>query len=140
MADLRSTTRSFYESMSSGADLDAMMERFVADDFVEHEAMPPGIEGSGRDAARQVFEMMLSAFPDFRVEIHDLIEEGDKVAARVEFIGTHQGTFMGVPPSGNQMRIQVMDILQFRDDVVIAHWGLMDTASLMAQLGAGEGP
>lgn len=136
MGDLKGLARGLYDGSAAGADLDATIDRYIADDFVEYEELPPGIEGSGKEAGRQMFAMMHAAFPDFRAEIHDLLEDGDKVAARVDFVGTHQGEFMGIPPSGNQMRVQVLDILQFRDDKVIAHWGLMDTATLMAQIGA----
>lgn len=136
MGDLKGLARGLYDGSAAGADLDATIDRYIADDFVEYEELPPGIEGSGKEAGRQMFAMMHAAFPDFRAEIHDLLEDGDKVAARVDFVGTHQGEFMGIPPSGNQMRVQVLDILQFRDDKVIAHWGLMDTAALMAQIGA----
>lgn len=137
MADLKAVARGLYEAMAAGADTDAMLERYTAADFVEHEEVPPGIDGSGRDIPRQMFEMMHAAFPDFRVEVHDLIEEGDKVAARVEFLGTHNGEFMGILPTGNEVRVPVFDILLMRDGKVAEHWGAMDMAGLMAQIGAG---
>ena len=122
MGELKATARGLYEGLAGGADLDALMERYIAADFVEHEEVPPGIEGSGGDIPRQLFGMMQAAFPDFRVEVHDLLEEGDKVAARVEFVGTHKAEFMGIPPSGNEVRIPVFDLFQIRDERVVAHW------------------
>ena len=140
MPGLKDMARGLYEGSAAGADLDATIERYIADDFVEHEEMPPGMEGSGKEAGRQLFAMMHAAFPDFRIEVLDLVEEGDKVAAMVEFTGTHEGEFMGIPPSGNKMRMKVFDLLQFRDGKAIAHWGLTDTAAMMAQLGAPPAP
>jgi predicted ester cyclase len=52
------------------------------------------------------------------------------------FSGTHQGDFMGIPASGNHVAWDVIEILQFRDDQVIARWGVMDIAGAMAQTGA----
>ena len=42
---------------------------------------------------------------------------------------------MGMPASRNQVAWNAIDILQFRDDKVVAHWGVMDMASAMAQMG-----
>ena len=124
MPGLKEIARGLYEGSAAGADLDATIERYIADDFVEHEEMPPGMEGSGKEAGRQMFGMMHAAFPDFRIEV----------------LGTHEGEFMGIPPSGNTMRMKVFDLLQFRDGKAIAHWGLTDTAAMMAQLGAPPAP
>jgi hypothetical protein len=65
-----------------------------------------------------------------------MLQDGDKVAVRATFSGTQQGEFMGVPASGNGVEWAVIDILQFRDDKVVAHWGVMDLAGAMAQMGA----
>jgi predicted ester cyclase len=43
---------------------------------------------------------------------------------------------MGVPASGNSVEWSVIDILQFRDDKAVAHWGVMDLAAAMAQMSA----
>ena len=49
-----------------------------------------------------VHQMTVTAMPDFRADIEDLIGEGDKVVARLTFRGTHTGgEFMGIPPNGN---------------------------------------
>jgi len=74
---------------------------------------------------------------DFRADVHDLLQEGDKVVARVSFVATHTGEFMGVPASGNPVNIDAIDILQFRGDLCVAHWGIMDMAGALAQMGAG---
>ena len=86
---------------------------------------------------RQLFKLMHAAITDFHVDVHDLLQDGDKVVARVSFVGTHTGEFMGVPARGNPLDIKAIDILQFRGDQVVAHWGVMDMADVLAQMGAG---
>ena len=72
-----------------------------------------------QETPRKLFKMMLAAFPDIRAEVHELLQDGDKVVARATFSGTHQGEFMGVPASGNPVRWDVIDILEFRDDTAL---------------------
>jgi steroid delta-isomerase-like uncharacterized protein len=125
MADYKALAQQMYDSM---------VDRYMAEDFVEHEAIP-GMDAT-RDTPRQMFAMLFAAMPDFRTTVHDMLQEGDKVAVRATFSGTHQGDFMGVPASGNKVEWAVIDILQFRGDKAVAHWGVMDMAAAMAQMGA----
>jgi len=134
MTDYKALTQDMFDSMVGDADVDVMIDRFMAEDFVEHEAIP-GMDAT-RETPRQLFKMLLAAFPDFRATVQELLQDGDKVVVRATFSGTHQGEFMGVPASGNQIEWNVIDILQFRDDKVVAHWGVMDMAAAMAQMGA----
>lgn len=137
MADLKQLLQSLYDSMGSGGDIDTLIDTYFAEDFVEHETIP-GM-GNTRETPRQMFKMTQAAFPDFRVTVHDMIQEGDKVVARATFSGTHKGDFMGVPASGNEVNIKVLDICQFEDGKMTNHWGLMDVPGMMEQMGV-EGP
>lgn len=68
--------------------------------------------------------------------MQDLLQDGDKVAARVSFVGTHTGEFTGVPASGKPVDINAIDTLRFRGGQCVAHWGVMDMA-VLSQMGAG---
>ena len=126
------TMRSAYERISAG-DIAGFGE-LVADDFVEHEGgpgLPPTKEGT-----LEFFGLLLAAFPDMRMDIEDLIASEDKIVARVKVTATHQGEFMGVPPKGARVEIQLIDIMRFDDaGLVCEHWGVTDMLSLMQQLG-----
>ena len=134
MADLKALAQGMYDEMNSGSDVDALIDKYFAEDFVEHEEIP-GLEDNTREVPRQLFKMVQAAFPDFRMRAEDLIQEGDKVVARFTFSGTHKGEFMGVPASGNEINFNGIDILQFRGDKAVAHWGVMDMAAMMEQMG-----
>ncbi len=133
MSDVnRQLTQRFYEAVNSG-DLDTAME-LVADDFVDHEefaGMP-----SNRDGVRQFFELFRSAFPDLRMNAHQIVCEDDLVAVRGSMTGTHQGEFMGMQATGRRMEIQAMDLVRVRDGQAVEHWGLTDAMTMMQQLGA----
>lgn len=115
----------------------SVVDELVSPDFVEHEVIP-GIP-SGREGTRQMFAMVLAAFPDFKGTIDDLIAEGDKVVLRWTWTGTQQGEFLGLPPSGKRMSIGVIDIIQFSNGKAVAHWGQSDMMGLMQQLGPASG-
>jgi steroid delta-isomerase-like uncharacterized protein len=54
----------------------------------------------GRANYRAACEVLWAGFPDVRIEVHDLVAEGDRVVVRYTERGTHLGDFMGIPPSG----------------------------------------
>ena len=134
MSDYKALAQAMFGAIASGGDVDAAVDKYMAEDFIEHEEIP-GMDHT-RDTPRQLFTMMQSAITDFHVDVHDLLQEGDKVVARVSFVGTHTGDFMGVPASGNTVDIKAIDILQFRGDQCVAHWGVMDMAGALTQMGA----
>src|SRR3954462_3637674 len=109
--DNKTAARRFYAEVNAG-NLD-IVDELVADDFVEHEEFP-GIEPT-KEGVRQFFGMFRAAFPDLNMEPHEVVAEDNLVTARVTFTGTHQGDFMGVPPSGKQIEVQAIDMLRIRD-------------------------
>jgi predicted ester cyclase len=77
----------------------------------------------------------LAAFPDFRAEIHDLLADRDLVVTRKTFHGTHDGGFMGIPPTGKQVAFDVIDIVRYENGRLAEHWNVVDQLGLMQQLG-----
>ena len=135
--DHEATMRRLYELISTG-DIDGFGDH-VADDFVEHEETP-GFEPS-KEGVKQMFRMYRAAFPDLHMEAEDVLASGDKVVARVRATGTHQGEFMGMPATGKNVDVQVIDIMRFGEDgLVREHWGLFDALGMMQQLGAIPAP
>jgi len=130
--------RQFIDEIFNQGNMSAVDE-LVAPDFVEHEELPPGIP-TDREGVKQLTLMLRSAFPDFKATIEDMLAEGDKVVVRMTWRGTHKGEFMGIPATGKSVSIGVIDIVRFSEDKFVEHWGLMDNASMMQQLGAVPAP
>jgi predicted ester cyclase len=78
----------------------------------------------------------VEAFPDLRLTVEDIFCEGDMVAARVAFRGTHRGEFQGIPPTGKEVAFSSIEIDRMVDGKVAEHWFEMDLLGLMGQLGA----
>ena len=130
--DNAKTMRRTYELINAG-DLTGFAD-LVADNFVEHQG------GLGFPTTKQgmldFFRGLLAAFPDFRMNVEDLIADGDKTVARVRITGTHQAEFMGVPATGRVVDVELIDIMRFdATGRVWEHWGVADLLSLMQQLG-----
>ena len=77
----------------------------------------------------------ISAFPDSYVTIDDMIAEGDRVATKKTFKGTHTGALNGIPPTGNHVSIQYVDIMRVRKGQIVEHWLSMDQLTFVQQLG-----
>jgi steroid delta-isomerase-like uncharacterized protein len=130
--DHAATMRSTYERINAG-DIGGFGD-LVAHDFVEHQG-GPGFPAT-KEGTLDFFRSLRAAFPDMQMNIEDLIADGDKTVARVMVTGTHQGEFMGVPPTGTRVGVQLIDIMRFDGGgLVCEHWGVADMLSLMQQLG-----
>ena len=125
--------RRFVDEVQSRGNIDAIDE-LCAPEFVNHSA-PPGVP-SNCEGIKQVTAVFRRAFPDSYFTIEDMIAEGDEVATRKTFHGTHQGEFMGIPPTGQQVSIGLIDIVRIVDGRVVEHWSMGDNLGMMQQLGA----
>jgi steroid delta-isomerase-like uncharacterized protein len=86
------------------------------------------------DAYKQFVNAVYEGLPDLHHEIEDMIAEGDRVAMRVTDSGTHNGVFMGVPPTGNKVTVSAMAIFRLAEGKIVEGWEEMDMQNLMQQL------
>lgn len=108
---------------------DVLFEIFKPD-FIEHQyGLHPTIEGMVGD-----IQFLHKAFPDFNLTVEDMAANGDMVWARMVARGTNLGGFMG-PPNGKSFEITVMDVVRFKDDKIVEHWGSPDRFAMLHQLG-----
>ena len=92
--------------------------------------------------ARRWIAPFLASFPDARMEVVELIAEGDAVVGRFRCSGTHLGPWRGHAPTGRRFeRIDETYIFRFRDGRIAQAWGLEDTLRRLEQLGLhGDSP
>jgi steroid delta-isomerase-like uncharacterized protein len=76
------------------------------------------------------------AFPDVRIEVRDLVCEGDKVSAWLTYAGTHQGQFAGVPATGKKVRFAAWDLMRIDGEQIVELTMYCDLFTLMNQVRA----
>ncbi len=123
--------RRFYEEVVNRKCLDAL-DDLVAASYVSH-ALPA--RSSGRQGLRTLICSFLAAFPDARVSVDDQVADGDQVIARLTFRGTQMAQFHGIPPLGQPVTVQIVEIARFQDGRCIERWGGLDQFSFWQQLG-----
>src|ERR1043165_1907584 len=78
------------------------IDQLIHPDYINHSF--PGSAGPG--GMQQAVQLFLDGFPDMDIRIDQMIEEGDTVATRGRWTGTHTGSFMGIPASGKPISIE----------------------------------
>jgi predicted ester cyclase len=87
-------------------------------------------------AARRWVAPFRASFPDFSMDIVELVAEGDTVVGRFRCSGTHLGTWLGHQPTGRRFE-NVDEVYFFRveDGRIASAWGIEDTPARLRQLG-----
>lgn len=91
----------------------------------------PGVAG-----LREHYTQLLKGIPDLRVNVEDIIAQGEKVAHRFTFTGTHRGELLNLPPTGNQISASGMQINLFSAGKCVEVWSVHDTYRFLTQIGA----
>jgi steroid delta-isomerase-like uncharacterized protein len=90
---------------------------------------------SGPAGYLEIINMMRSGFPDIQWTLEEMIAEGDNIVARYTMRGTHQGAFMGVPPTGKKIAVQALNIYRFSNGQILEELGQPDLLGLLQQIG-----
>jgi C-1 hydroxylase len=114
-------------------DDEATLRAVVGDDMVSHGALGDvhGADGFVGIMLRNV----RGGFPDVRVELVSLIEEGDMLSFRLDGSGTHLGPFLGVAPTGRVTRIRGIHHVKVRDHRIVEHWQGPDILAMLVDMG-----
>ena len=132
MADLAALARRINDEVLSQGKVE-VIDELIADDFVEHQAMP-GMP-SGKEALKAFTEMFRAAFPDLKVETVATAVDGDEVWIHSIMTGTHKGEFNGIAPTGKKVSVEMFDRVRTRDGKAVEHWGVSNDLGMMTQLG-----
>jgi len=131
----KTTFKRFHDAINSG-DPDVVSK--TIDEIVEPDVLirtPLPVGGTGAAALKQAMAMLHHAFPNLHVTIEDMIAEDDKVVGRNALTGTHQGHYMGVPPTGKSVTYNEIFIFRFANGRIAETWGVVDVFSQLQQLG-----
>jgi steroid delta-isomerase-like uncharacterized protein len=129
--------RRFVEEAFNEGNLDVADEVY-ASGFVSHE--PAGPVERGPEYVKQFVGTYRSAFPDGHTTVEDVIAEGDEVAYRWRFRGTHRGELMGIAPTGKVVAITGITVDRISGGRIEEEWNNFDQLGVLRQLGAVPGP
>jgi steroid delta-isomerase-like uncharacterized protein len=129
--------RRFFEEVWNKGNL-SVVDELLAPNFIDHN-QPPGFP-RGLKGYKASVNMFRSAFPDIQFTFDQILAEGDRLAIRQTVRGTHQGDFMGIPPTGKQVTLGSMTFFHLQDGKVIERWGISEIPGLLQQLGASQLP
>jgi len=124
--------RGFVDEVITQGNIEAA-DQYVWEDVVEQVPLPG--QGSGLEGLKDILRAMRAGFPDLVFSIQEQITEGDKVASRFEWTGTHRGEFLGIPATGRPVCVWGMVIDRLEDGRIKETRIIMDTLGLMGQLG-----
>lgn len=127
--DNKAAVRDCFENAAQG-NFDAL-DAIVSPDYVLHPEEIRGVAG-----LTEVVQRYRSALAGLNVTIDHQFTEGDYVATRYTIRGKHEGELMGTPPTGNDVEFTGVTISRCRDGKLVEEWEIVDTISLLGQVGA----
>jgi predicted ester cyclase len=116
----------------------ALVRRLVHEVVTQHnpDVLDQVAEGQFARLARRWISPFQNAFPDFHMEIVDLIGEGETVVAHFKCSGTHQGQWLGAAPTGRRFEnVDEIYIFHVRDGKLSSAIGVEDNLTRLRQLG-----
>jgi steroid delta-isomerase-like uncharacterized protein len=130
MRELEALYRRIVDELWRRGDPSAV-DRYFTEDYAGHDPLFPR---RGRQQLREVVQRYRSAITGLRYEVHDVLVDGDRVAARWTVTGRHTGPLFGIAGTGRPLEVNGMSINRFRDGQIAEAWLFNDTLSLLRQL------
>jgi steroid delta-isomerase-like uncharacterized protein len=90
----------------------------------------------GWEAAGERLEELRTAFPDFRIDIEDMLVDGYRVVNRLTMTGTHEGTFQGIPPTHRKVNTTGLALFEVKDGKIVEQWSEWNMVAVLGQIGA----
>ena len=130
--------RMYIEQILTAGNMD-VLEMVIARSFVGHTPIQPdGVQG--REGLLKRRAHAKEAFPDGRFEIEEMIEDGDRVAVRYTFTGTHAGPYAGGAATGQVITGQRLEIYRLHDGQIVEAWSQGDYLGMLQTIGAIDAP
>ena len=112
---------------------EAALDDLLTEGVLDNNPIPgqePGVAGF-----KQWMRYVRTAFPDVHVTVEDTLSQGDRVAGRVTWRGTHEGPLAGVAASGKPVQFTAIHIVRFENGKAAEWWGVADLLGALQQIG-----
>lgn len=112
----------------------AELGKYIDSNYVDHTPDPgqkPGLAGLVENMT-----MFRAGFPDFKMEVLNLVSEGDVMAGHIRVTGTCANDMMGPGMKGKKIDVEGMDLIKFnKEGKCVERWGFWQEKKMMQQLG-----
>jgi predicted ester cyclase len=113
----------------------AIVRRYIDELNARNVRIVDELVGEGlREIVLDGYRRKTEAFPDYRVEIDDMISEGDQVMVEWTHTGTHRGDYDGVAPTGRTITGHIISVYRVIDGRIVDARGVWDRAEMWEQL------
>lgn len=136
-AENKQVIRAFIEDVINQGQFNRA-DALVRENFLELDPLPG--QRQGREGLKEVIAGLRTAFPDMHWVVDEMIAEDDKVCTRFTWSGTHRDVFLGIPATGRHVTVKGVVIDLLSGGRMAESRILMDTLSLMQQLGVIPAP
>ncbi len=102
-----------------------------------HALHDPNVSGSavGPEAYKRQVTRFITAFPDLRLTIEDIVGENEKLAVAWTISGTHRGEFMGITATNKKVSVDGITINHIVNAKIMDSYISWDAWGMMQQLG-----
>ena len=111
----------------------ASFEELMDPAFINHSA-PPSADNGPNGMLNTFNNILRPALEGLTVDIHRQVAEGDIVTTHKTVRGVHRGPLLGIAPTGQEVRIDVMDMVRIRAGKYLEHWGVNTLGAVIASL------
>ncbi|MDR3574106.1 MAG: ester cyclase [Anaerolineaceae bacterium] len=111
----------------------AVVDEIISTDWVNIDPSLPPLKG--REGAKQLVSMFRTAFPDLKGGLEDMVAEGNRVAGRFSFTGTHKGDLMGIKPTSKHVTLTGTGIFQIENGKLLKNQVNFDSLGMLQQIG-----
>ncbi len=122
--------RRFFEELDQGNF--SILDELVAEEYEQHSILGAP---QGREGVRSFFKAFTISFPDLRIDVREVVAEGDRVFLRAVTSGTWKGEWMGKAPNGKRFEIAEFDEFRMKEGMIVEHWDALDTGKMARDLG-----
>jgi ketosteroid isomerase-like protein len=129
----KSVVRRLFDELWNKGNLQ-VADEIIAPTYQHHDASTPDL-GKGPESEKKRVTLYRNAFHDFRLNMEDLLADGETVVARWSCRGVHKGELNGIAPTGKQFAITGVTIARFSNGKVVEGFVNWDALGLMRQLG-----
>lgn len=131
-SEIESVERAFIERVWNGREYDYIDETH-ASNFVGHWLTPEGM-AVDRDGLEAFIRESHEGFSDFELSEEFLFVDGDAATVGFEVEGTHDGEYMGIPPTHERVRMTGIYVHRYEDDEIVEAWASWDALGMLQDL------